>query len=240
MSFYMNSLKGKFLVTGVSSGIGRAVAEALLNAGHAVVGVARRAGALTGFEHYYPAPLDLADLDTLPAALEALMKTHADLHGAVLCAGAGRFGSLEEFAYSQIQALINLNLTAQVFLARAVLPVLKRHGRGDLIFIGSEAALAGGKRGAIYSATKFALRGLAQALRQEGAARNVRVCIINPGMVKTEFFDNLDFTHGDVPENYILPTDVAAAVLNVLDMRGETVIDEINLSPLKKVIQSKK
>lgn len=230
----------KYLVTGSSSGIGRAIAEALLNAGHAVVGVARRADALTGYEHYQPAPLDLADLDALPRALEALMKTHADLHGAVLCAGAGRFGSLEEFAYPQIQTLINLNLTAQVFLARAVLPVLKRHGRGDLIFIGSEAALAGGKRGAIYSATKFALRGLAQALRQEGAARNVRVCIINPGMVKTEFFDTLDFTHGDAPENYILPSDVAAAVLDVLEMRSETVIDEINLSPLKKVIQSRK
>jgi NADP-dependent 3-hydroxy acid dehydrogenase YdfG len=236
----MNSLKGKFLVTGTSSGIGRAIAEALLNAGHAVVGVARRADEVTGFEYYHPAPLDLAELEKLPQALEALMKTHADLNGAVFCAGAGRFGSLEEFSYAQIQALIDLNLTAQVFLARAVLPVLKRHGRGDLIFIGSEAALAGGKRGAIYSATKFALRGLAQALRQECAARNVRVCIVNPGMVKTRFFDELDFTHGDEPENYIIPSDVAAAVLDVLEMRGETVIDEINLSPLKKVIQPKK
>lgn len=236
----MNSLKGKFLVTGTSSGIGKAIAEALLNAGHQVVGIARRADELKGFEHYHPVPLDLSDLEALPQALDALMKTHPDLNGVVFCAGAGRFGSLEEFSYSQIQALINLNLTAQVFLARAVLPALKRNGRGDLIFIGSEAALAGGKRGAIYSATKFALRGLAQALRQECASRNIRVCIINPGMVKTEFFDELDFTHGDEPENYILPSDVAAAVLNVLEMRGETVIDEINLSPLKKVIQPRK
>src|SRR5690606_14214506 len=164
----------KYLVTGASSGIGKAIAEALLNTGHEVVGIARRANELQGFERYHPAPLDLADLDALPQALEALMKTHADLNGAVFCAGAGRFGSLEEFSYAQIRALIDLNLTGQIFLARAVLPILKRNGRGDLIFIGSEAALAGGKRGAIYSATKFALRGLAQALRQECASRNVR------------------------------------------------------------------
>ena len=103
--------------------------------------------------------------------------------------------------------------------------------------MGSEAALAGGKRGAVYSAAKFGLRGLAQALRQECAASGLRVSIINPGMVQTEFFNGLDFRPGEAPDNYILPDDVALAVQMILEARQGTVFDEINLSPQKKVIR---
>ena len=103
--------------------------------------------------------------------------------------------------------------------------------------MGSEAARTGGKRGAVYSAAKFGLRGLAQSLRQECAASGVRVSIVNPGMVKTAFFDELDFQPGDAPDNYILPEDVARAVLAILETRTGTVVDEINLSPQKKVIR---
>jgi len=103
--------------------------------------------------------------------------------------------------------------------------------------MGSEAALAGGKRGAIYSAAKFGLRGLAQALRQECAASGLRISIINPGMVKTGFFDELNFKPGDATDNYIMPEDVAGAVQLILESRAGTVFDEINLSPQKKVIR---
>ena len=116
---------------------------------------------------------------------------------------------------------------------------MKRQKRGDLIFIGSEAALAGGRKGAIYAASKFALRGLAQSLRQECATSGVRVALINPGMVQTPFYQGTHFTHGAAPENYIRPEDVAEAVLLILTARPETVFDEINLSPLKKVIHWK-
>ena len=66
-----------------------------------------------------------------------------------------------------------------------------------MVLIGSEAALAGGARGAVYSATKFALRGFCQSLRQESAAAGIRVTLINPGMVRTDFFDQLDFEPGE-------------------------------------------
>ena len=103
--------------------------------------------------------------------------------------------------------------------------------------MGSEAALAGGKRGAIYSAAKFGLRGLAQSIRQECAASGVRVSIINPGMVNTAFFDEQDFRPGEETDNYILPEDVARAALTILQARTGTVFDEINLSPQKKVVR---
>ncbi|MGZ4953702.1 MAG: SDR family oxidoreductase, partial [Methylobacter sp.] len=69
---------------------------------------------------------------------------------------------------------------------------------------------------------------------------NVRVCLINPGMVKTAFFDQLSFEPGDEQSNFIEPEDVAEAVSYVLNSRAQIVVDEINLSPLNKVVKFKK
>jgi NADP-dependent 3-hydroxy acid dehydrogenase YdfG len=227
----------KFLVTGASRGIGRAIATRLLDAGAPVVGVGRDFTAWrsppAGF---VPVTLDLARLDALPQQLQALVKAHADLSGVVANAGGGRFGHLEQFSPVQIRTLVDINLTQHLLVARAVLPLLKRRGRGDLIFIGSEAALRGGAKGAVYAACKFGLRGLAQSLRQECAASGVRVGIINPGMVDTDFFDGLGFRPGADPHNHLRPGDVAELVYAMLSAPPGTVVDEISLSPLKKVI----
>jgi 3-hydroxy acid dehydrogenase/malonic semialdehyde reductase len=226
------------LVSGASSGIGRAITTRLLEQGYRVTGLARDFSKFPCHDkHFTAASVDLSDLDSLPARLDELLEKEPVIDGVVCCAGSGRFGSLEEFSYAQIRSLLDLNLTSQVCLVRALLPGMKQRGTGDIIFMGSEAALAGGRRGALYSAAKFGLRGLTQALRQECAARGVRISIINPGMVKTAFFDELDFRHGDAADNYILPEDVASAVLLVLEAREGTVFDEINLSPQKKVIR---
>lgn len=226
------------LVSGASSGIGRAVTTLLLEQGYRVTGLARDFSKFPCHnKHFTAVPMDLSDLDKLPAQLDALLRKEPVIDAVVCCAGSGRFGSLEEFSYTQIRSLLDLNLTSQIYLARALLPGMKQRESGTIIFMGSEAALAGGKRGAIYSAAKFGLRGLAQALRQECAASGLRISIINPGMVKTGFFDELDFKPGEATDNYILPEDVAGAVQLILESRAGTVFDEINLSPQKKVIR---
>ncbi|MEW7981043.1 MAG: SDR family oxidoreductase [Candidatus Sedimenticola endophacoides] len=226
------------LVTGASRGIGRAVCEKLLAEGCHVIGVARSMSTSGHWpSEFTGVDLDLGRLDALPEALKALRRTHPGI-GSVICnAGVGRFGSLEEFSARQIRELIDINLTSQVLLAREFLPHLKRHGENaNLIFMGSEAALAGGARGAVYAATKFALRGLAQSLREECAASPVRIGIVNPGMVRSSFFDHLGFAPGDAPDNHLQPTDVAEAVWLMMSARPGAVIDEIYLSPRKKVI----
>jgi NADP-dependent 3-hydroxy acid dehydrogenase YdfG len=116
---------------------------------------------------------------------------------------------------------------------------MKKIRRGDLIIIGSEAALSGGRRGAVYSACKFALRGFAQSLRDECSNSGIRVCLINPGMVSTDFFKPLDFAPGTDSSQHLRPEDVAEAVRLVLKAHPGTVFDEINLNPLKQVIQFK-
>ncbi len=228
------------LVTGASSGIGEAIAESLLEQGHGVIGLGRRHDCkLQGKQGFHYERLDLSDLQSLPSKLKVLSQRYPKIDALVCNAGRGQFASLEEFSYEQIDSLISLNFTSQVYLIRTLMPGLKRLGRGDIIIMGSEAALSGGRKGALYSATKFALRGLSQALRDEVAKSGVRVTLINPGMVKTAFFDTLNFEPGQDENNYILPSDVAHTVKCLLSSRANIVFDEINLSPLKKVIQFK-
>jgi len=234
------SVKRKILLAGAGGGIGRSIAALLLSSDWRIVGLGRDlVRPEFSQKDFAQATIDLSDLEHLPEQLGLVASEHGDIDGVVCAAGVGRFGSLEEFSYAQIRELIDINLTSQVYVARAFLPLLKRRGGGDVVLIGSEAALAGGARGAVYSATKFALRGFCQSLRQESAAAGVRVTLINPGMVRTGFFDQLDFEPGEDLANAIVPEDIAIAVKMVLSARPETVFDEINLSPLKKVVRRK-
>ena len=237
----MHTLKRTVLVTGASSGIGRAIAQNLLQLGHAVVGVSRDCRKFTRqMENFSPVQLDLSQLSELPTKIFQLQQMFPNIDAVVFSAGLGQFGSVEEFSYSQIEALMTLNFTSQVFLTKALLPALKRKADSDLIYIGSEAALKGSRKGAVYCASKFAVRGFTQALREECGKSNVRVCLINPGMVRTAFFEHLAFEPGDHYSNAILPEDVAAAVSYILGSREQIVIDEINMSPLNKVVKFKK
>ncbi|MEM9406645.1 MAG: SDR family oxidoreductase [Acidobacteriota bacterium] len=225
------------LVTGCSSGIGLAVCERLLAASRPVFGVARseppseRDG--LDFER-----CDLSDLEATLALGERLAKK--PLAGAVLCAGAGRFGSLEEHSTHQIRRLIDLDLVSPMLLVRAILPSLKRRGEGRLVFLGSESARRAGAYGSVYSAAKFGLRGFAQSLRAESARSGIGVTIVNPGMVRTPFFDDLDFEPGEDGDQALVAADVAEVVLLALDARQGAVLDEIDLAPLKKVVRKKK
>lgn len=232
----MSIIKRTVVVTGASSGIGLAIAENLIQQGHQVIGISRTIQAITGLT---AVQLDLSCLQELPPHLKQLAKDFPDIDAVIFAAGVGQFGSLEEFSYSQIESLISINFTSQVFLTRALLPQLKRKNRADLIYIGSEAALKGSRKGAVYCASKFALRGFTQALREECSKSGVRVCLINPGMVKSAFFDTLNFAPGDDESNYLLPEDIAEAVDYVLNSRTQIVIDEINLNPLNKVVKFK-
>jgi NADP-dependent 3-hydroxy acid dehydrogenase YdfG len=230
------------LVTGASSGIGLAICHHLLQQGWNISGLARdftKATLLTDNPNFTAATIDLADLEQLPDTIRQLIKPMPSIDAVICCAGKGQFGNIEEFSYPQIRELIEINFTSQAYLARAVIPKMKRAKRGDLVFIGSEAALTGSRKGSLYCASKFALRGFAQALRDECAKSGVRVSIINPGMVKTAFFDTLNFEPGSEQSESILPKDVAEMVALVLNLRQGTVIDEITCSPIKKNIHFK-
>ena len=105
--------------------------------------------------------------------------------------------------------------------------------------MGSEAGLLGTKNGSLYCAAKFGLRGFTQALSKDVANKNIRVSIINPGMVRTDFFENLKFEPGIDKENVISIEDISSTVVYILNLSSNTIVDEINLAPSKKVIKFK-
>ena len=228
----------KVLITGASSGIGLAICNDLGLRGYDLIGIARDftstpdlAATLTMSQ------VDLSDATVLTDRLSELTSAHPDVNAIICCAGYGQFGHLEQFSPDQIRRLMDVNFTSHACLVRAWLPLMKRAGGGDILFIGSEAAIRGSQRGAIYCASKFAVRGFAQALREECSTAHIRVTIINPGMVRTPFYDELDFEPGEEAENYSRPKDVASMVRSVLEMDRNTVVDEVNMTPLKRVIR---
>ena len=232
-------MKDKFvLVTGSSSGIGRAITEHLLKAGATVFGIARNHTKFKpNTDKYKTFEIDVSDLKTLPGNLNEIIAENPCLNGLVSNAGYGIFGGLESFSAEQISSFIGANLTSHIVITRSVLPYFKLKDQSDIIFIGSEAAHKGGKKGSLYCAAKFGLRGFSQTIRDECADKNVRVSLINPGMVRTSFFEDLNFGPGDDPANAIEADDIALAAMSILSSRPGTVIDEINMTPLKKVIK---
>jgi 3-hydroxy acid dehydrogenase / malonic semialdehyde reductase len=231
----------KILVTGASRGIGRAIALSCLDRGDRVLGVSRTVDPeCDAHEAFQWLEADLADVQSLDVFTNKVAKTFPDLDAIICNAGVGDFGSLEEFSNSQIVNSVHMNLLSHMLIVRGLLPVLKNNGKGDIIFIGSESALRGGKRGSLYAAAKFGLRGFAQAIRQEAQGRGIKVAMIHPGMVKTNFFDGLDFGPGPDESNRVNMDEICRATSLILDAAPSTVFDEIMINPLKKVIVKKK
>ena len=235
-------MKGRFvIVSGSSSGIGKATSELLLNEGATVIGLSRTQGKFkTETKRYTPYYCDIENLDKLPALFNQIFSQYPTIDAFVSSAGFGNFKSFENFSSSQIVSFLHANLLSHMIITRLLIPKMKRRRKGKLIFIGSEAALRGGQQGSVYNAAKFGLRGFSQAIREECAKSKVHVSLVNPGMVRTQFFNKLSFSPGDDSSNAIEPEDVAKVVLDILKMREGTVIDEINLSPLNKVMKFKK
>ena len=228
------------LVTGSSSGIGKAITALLLKNGMKGIGLARDHSKFTPEQsNYFPVTVDLSDIVNIEKKIQAVLKEYPTISIFISNAGYGDFRHLENFSTPQIQKFLDLNLISQIILSRNLTSHFKSNGGGDIIFLGSEAGLAGKRKSTLYSAAKFGLRGFAQALRDEAGASGIRVCLINPGLVRSPFFDSLDFEPGESESNAIVPDDIAKIVFELLNTRNGTIIDEINLSPASNSINFK-
>ena len=228
----------KVLVTGSSDGIGRSITLSLLKSGAKVIGLARDHSKFNPeTKNYIKYKTDFSNEEILLNTIAKIIKDHKDLDCLVSNAGFGKFGTLETFSTKEINDFIFTNLTSHMILTNKILPHLKKIKKGNIIFIGSESALKGGKNGSLYSAAKFGLRGFSQSIREESCSKNIHVSLINPGMVRTSFFNNLDFMPGEDKSNAIEPDDIGKIIIDILSTRNGSVIEEINLSPLKKVIK---
>lgn len=223
-------------ITGTSRGIGRAVAERCLQAGNTVYGLARQAESL---QHQNYVPLN-CDLNDMAAVEKTLREVRAQNFAAViLAAGYGRFTQLEGFSAAQMQHIMQVNFTSQAYILRCLIPAMKKQQCGSIIVLGSEAALQGAKRGTLYCASKFALRGLCQSLRAETRNDNIVVSLVNPGLVSSDFFQELDFAPGERLGQALAVSQVADQLMHILAQPAGVVIEEITLQPMAKHIVKK-
>lgn len=172
------------LVTGVSKGIGRALAEHLADLGHDVIGIARTKPD-AGFRGEFHA-VDLSDLDAAKKALDAITARRAIDH-LVHNAAMIKIARVEDMTLAELDAMLTLNLRVGMVLAQAVIPGMKKKTKGRIVMVGSRAALGKIGRGG-YAASKAALLGFVRTWALELAPYGITVNCVAPGPTETEMF----------------------------------------------------
>lgn len=235
------------LVTGASAGIGAATAAALAREGGRVICAARDMDRLEALaaeigEGAHALRLDVADGASVAGAIERLPADLREIDILIACAGSDlggrqRFdaGDMEEWA-----ATIETNVTGTIRMCHAVIPGMLARGRGHVVTLGSVAGLRPQPSGAVYSASKFAVRALTEALRADYADTDLRVTEILPGLTRTEFAKRRH--HGDAargeafydrfPQS-LTADDIARAIVYALAQPTHVTIAQMVVVPTR-------
>ena len=186
------------LVTGASSGIGKATALLLKQRGFTVFGTARRPEAV-GSQEFPMLALDVRSDESVRACFDALFSKVDRLDVLVDCAGYALTGAAEETTLAEAKAQFETNFFGAVRVVNAALPHMRAARAGKIIIIGSLAGLTAIPFGAFYSATKFALEGYAEALWHELRPFGISVTLVEPGFVHTRLGEASQVAAGPMP-----------------------------------------
>ena len=208
----------RWLITGISSGIGAALAKAVLAQGDHVVGVARNLEALSAFETAGAGRATAIVADMSDAAQVARLAEEALAAGPVDIlvnnAGQSLFGAVEEVDLNDARGLFEVNLFGPWALTQALLPHFRSRRSGTIVQISSGCGLSGTPGLGAYCASKFALEGLTETLALEVAAFGIRAMLVEPGAIATRFI-----SHGT------REAKVRLSAYDVLSGRGKAVLD---------------
>jgi NAD(P)-dependent dehydrogenase (short-subunit alcohol dehydrogenase family) len=191
------------LVTGVSSGIGRAVADAFAAKGFEVFGTSRNPRTTQPVPGVELVQLDVTDDASVAAAVSTVVQRAGRIDILVNNAGAGVFGAAEETSTAQAQQLFDTNFFGLVRLTREVLPHLRAQRSGRIINIGSVLGFLPSPYGSLYAASKHAVEGYSESLDHETREFGVRVSVVEPGYTNTSFEANA--TDADSPIDSYAP-----------------------------------
>lgn len=234
----MSTFEGKVVfITGASSGIGRALAVLLLREGASVIAAARREEHLETLRSEtagYPGTLILATADVgdeaqVVRALEKAALTVGMPDIVVANAGFGIIKPLVEMSSAEFDAVMDTNVRGVWLTLRHTVPAMIEKGGGDVVIVSSLAGKNGFAGGTAYSASKFAVRGIAQSLMLEVRDRNVRVAAVFPGSTDTRFFDDTPMSpdRGKI----LAADDVAQTILDLLRSPRRALLSEIDIRP---------
>lgn len=216
------------VVTGATGGIGRAVARALAAGGYRVYALGRAPEGLAGLQDVdvVACAADLGRLESLPDALAALERVHALVH----CAGVSEVATVADTPRAAWDEAFAVNVSGPAALTRALLPAL-RAARGRVVFVNAAPGLRAVPRWSAYTASKAALRELADSLREEERAHGLRVTTIYPGGVRTELLRKVRAQLGVPydPAATVNPETLAALVLAVLRFPEDAELMDVSL-----------
>jgi len=236
----LSPLSGKVaIITGASSGIGRAMSQALAELGCKVVLAARSAEKLNDLAlEIGPDALAISTDLTSDADIKAMIeKTIAHFGGVDIlyeCAGVFATGPFAEADPDHISQILDVNVRGVMLAAHAVLPHMRKRGTGDILVVGSIAGVSELRDEATYSASKYAVQTFVRILRRQVAADGVRVGIICPGTVATELWGVVDpeeVKRRVAAHEVLTPEDVASASILMLSQPAHVTIRDLVILP---------
>jgi len=225
------------IVTGASSGIGKAICERLLSLKYEVIGISRTITTeLFSHTAFKAIQADLSSEKETLKVCEALKEKNTFI--LINAAGFGRFEPHEELNAATITKMTFVNLTAPMLLTNATLKNLKQND-GYLININSIEAIRASKFAGVYSATKAGLKAFSDSLFEETRKSGLSITNINPDMTQSHFYDALRFETSSKEDEKLFASDIADALEHILTMRKGAVISDYTIRSLRFGISKK-
>jgi 3-oxoacyl-[acyl-carrier protein] reductase len=228
----MENVSGKkVLITGGSSGIGKATAKMLIQHGAIVSITGRDKEKLENVAseiNAIPIHLDVSKYNSIAVKVLDAFHSMKGIDVLINNAGIGEFARLEDVKISQFEKIFSTNVFGLTMLTQEVAKFFKTQQHGSIINIGSSAATAGFPSGSVYCASKFALRGLTECWRHELRRENIKVMLINPSEVTTAFNNKKRLERENEPKK-LTPDEIAHSIISAIRMDDRGFIPEVNV-----------
>ena len=191
-SSFVSVNSSTWFVTGINRGLGRSIAEAILDRGGRVAGTVRRRTDAAELEQRFPsqlwvAELDVSDLANIPKVFDAAVKALGRINAVVSNAGYSLLGAAEELELDAMRHIVDTNLLGSIQLARAAVAHMRPLGGGRIIQISSGAGQSSFPGLSLYCATKWGIEGFFEGLSQEVAGFGIGTTLVEPGAIRTDF-----------------------------------------------------
>ncbi|MBI9071700.1 MAG: SDR family oxidoreductase [Melioribacteraceae bacterium] len=227
----MNIKNSTAIVTGGSLGIGKATAKLLIDNGAKVIITGRNKERLELAASEIGAiacHIDITDYNNFKPTIKELISKHGKIDILINNAGIGAFGELGDLTIDQFESVFNTNVFGLALFTQELLPHFKERKSGNIVNIASTAALKGFAHGTVYSASKFALRGMTQCWQAELRKHNIRVMLINPSEVTTAFANAERKERAEV-DNKLRSVEIAHSIKSALEMDDRGFIPELTV-----------